>query len=58
MRKPETMCDELGCTREWAVVVKQYGLSDTAPQGSTEQDLKLCAPCAEKRELKAAISAR
>ena len=47
--KPVHMCDELGCTREWKVIVVQYGQSYMAPKGSTAMNIKLCDPCAEKR---------
>ena len=47
--KPVHMCDELGCTRDWEVVVTQYGQALLAPKSSTAMNLKLCVPCAEKR---------
>lgn len=52
MNKPLNMCDELGCTREWEVVVQTFGQPLMAPQSSTAMNIKLCTPCAEKRNAK------
>jgi len=48
--KPVTMCDELGCTREWTQVIVKYGQPTLSPKGSTAMNLKLCDPCAEKHK--------
>lgn len=50
MLKPETMCDELGCTRDWTIIVKSYGHPDHAPASSTEMNKKVCDPCAGNHE--------
>jgi hypothetical protein len=50
MEKPVTMCEELGCTRPWTRLVKQYGQPLMAPVESTAMTSKLCAPCADKME--------
>lgn len=46
MAKPETMCNETGCTREWTTTVTQYGYPVNAPVSSTAQEKKVCEPCA------------
>lgn len=58
MRKPENMCDELGCTRDWTKVIAQYGQPTLSPKGSTAMSSKLCDPCAEKHEAKAALAGK
>ena len=50
MWKPENLCDELGCTREWEIVVTTFGQPTLSPKSSTAMNTKLCAVCAEKRE--------
>jgi hypothetical protein len=47
--KPENMCEELGCTRDWEIELTQYGQPLMAPRGSTAMKIKVCVPCAEKR---------
>ena len=49
MFKPVHLCDELGCMREWTVVVVQYGQPTLSPKSSTAMNVKLCDPCAEQR---------
>lgn len=48
--KPVNLCDELGCTREWTVIVVQYGHTLMAANSSTAMNLKLCDPCKEMRD--------
>jgi hypothetical protein len=51
--KPANLCDELGCTREWTVEVRVLGgYSDHSPASSTESTMRLCGPCADRREKK------
>jgi len=50
MPKPVTMCDELGCTREWTVILPQYGQPTLSPKASTAMNLKLCDHCVEQRQ--------
>ena len=56
--KPATMCDELGCTRDWTVEVETFGQPLMAPKSSTGMKIKLCAPCAEKRKQNKALANR
>ena len=47
--KPENMCDELGCTRDWVVIVETFGQPTLSPKGSTAMNTKLCEPCATRK---------
>lgn len=48
VKKPETMCTEVGCTREWTTVMKQIGYPDNAPVSSTVTEKRVCDPCFER----------
>lgn len=50
MTKPETMCDEVGCTREWVTEVHiKAPFAMFAPTSKTVMTVKVCQPCAEAR---------
>lgn len=56
MMKPENLCDELGCMREWEVLIVQYGQPTLSSQGSTAMNTKVCDECAARYEAKAAAA--
>jgi hypothetical protein len=50
MAKPDTMCTETGCTRDWVVEITEDATGTlSAPAGGTGRKRGLCVPCAEMR---------
>lgn len=51
MAKPETMCNEIGCTREWTTFITQVAIfSMTSTFSKSQSKKKVCVPCAEAHE--------
>jgi hypothetical protein len=46
--KPETMCEEAGCTRPWTREIAFASLPVNAPTCRTTK--KVCGPCADAHE--------
>ena len=56
--KPDTMCTEVGCTRDWTVEITEDALVTTyAPTSATARKRGLCPPCAEMRKRVRAMAA-
>ena len=46
VKKPENLCDEVGCTNHWKVVVKIMSYPDDASASSTLLEKRVCELCA------------